>query len=146
VPVQPSPIRAARAPYAVEPTEFRFPALAAAAGRAPLGGARETALAVFLAARLVDDAIQPTALPVALRAQRAVAARNWIASVALSAPVRRAVLRLVDASEAETAAGNESLPAAVQGVTSVTANLLAPAAHLELEQFGASLRHRVSGH
>lgn len=135
----------ARAPYAVEPTEFRFPSLAAAAGRAPLGGQRETALAAFLAARLADDAIQPTSLPLALRAQRAAAARSWLSSIAVSTPVRRAVLRLLEASESDDAAPADSIFAALQGVTAVTANLLAPAAQLELENLGTSLRQRVSG-
>ena len=39
-------------PYALTPTTFRFRALAALAGRAPLGGGRETALASYVVARL----------------------------------------------------------------------------------------------
>jgi hypothetical protein len=39
------------------PTPFRFPALASLAGRAPLGGDREVALATYLAARLAHDAL-----------------------------------------------------------------------------------------
>jgi hypothetical protein len=129
----------------VEAAEFRFPALAAAAGRAALGGERETALAAYLAARLADDATLPTALPLATRVQRAAAARSWVAGLALSAPVRRAVLRLLDSSELEDAAARKAIPDAMQTVTSVTATLLAPAAHLELENLGTSLRQRTSG-
>jgi len=129
---------AARAPYAVEPNTFRFPALAAAAGRAALGGQRETTLGVYLALRLADDALGATGLGAESRAQRAAAARTWIASLAIAAPVRRALTRLLDATEA----GGGPVEAAVQAVTSVTADLLAPAARLEVEQFATSLRQR----
>jgi len=129
---------AARAPYAVEPNAFRFPALAAAAGRAPLGGQRETTLGVYLAVRLADDAASAAALPAALRAQRAVAARAWVASLAIPAAVRRALTRLLDATETD----GGPVEAALQGVTSVTAELLPPAARLEVEQFATSLRQR----
>lgn len=134
---------AARAPYAVEPAEFRFPALAAAAGRAPLGGERETALAAFLTARLAHDALND--LPAALRTQRAAAARSWLSSMALSATARRAFVRLLEASEADDESLRDAVAAALQGVTSITANLLAPSAQLELEQLGTSLRQRESG-
>jgi hypothetical protein len=43
-------------PYALEPLSFRFAALAALAGRAPIGGQREVALATYVVARLAHDA------------------------------------------------------------------------------------------
>lgn len=129
---------AARAPYAVEPNVFRFPALAAAAGRAPLGGQRETTLGVYLTLRLAQDAVSSHALPAEARAQRAAAARAWVASLALPAAVRRALTRLLEATEVD----DGPIEAAVQGVTSVTADLLPPAARLEVEQFATSLRQR----
>ena len=132
---------AARAPYAVEPNAFRFPALAAAAGRAPLGGPRETTLGVYLAVRLADDAAASPALPAALRAQRAAAARAWVASLAITATVRRALIRLLDATEVEAG----PVEAALGAVTSVTAESLPPAALLELEQLATSLRQRSGG-
>src|SRR5690349_12491010 len=44
-------------PYALSSPAFRFRALAVLAGRAPLGGQREVALATYLAARLADDCL-----------------------------------------------------------------------------------------
>ena len=55
-------------PYALDAPAFPFPALAALAGRAPLGGQRETVLACFVAARLVRDSVGPEAIPPSLRA------------------------------------------------------------------------------
>ena len=46
-------------PYALTAPVFRFRHLAALAGRAPIGGAREVALACFVAARLVSDCCDP---------------------------------------------------------------------------------------
>ena len=51
-------------PYALEPLRFPFPALAALAGRLPLGGGREVALAALMTARLAQgvssgDALHP---------------------------------------------------------------------------------------
>ena len=80
--------------------ESRFPlrALAAAAARAPLGGAREALTATLVAARLAAVAHGPGALPVALRAARAAAARHWMGALTLPAPVRSALVQLVEAS------------------------------------------------
>src|SRR3954465_7167797 len=58
-------------PYAVPSTEFRFPALAALAGRAQLGGDREVALALYVAARLAQDCRGASALSDSSRAERA---------------------------------------------------------------------------
>ena len=82
-------------PYAVPPTEFNFPALAALAGRAQLGGDREVALAVYLAARLTHDC-STDGLSDASRADRAAAAKTWMAAFALPAAVRPAIARLID--------------------------------------------------
>ena len=46
-------------PYALPAPVFRFRNLATLAGRAPIGGAREVALACFVAARLVNDCCDP---------------------------------------------------------------------------------------
>src|SRR3954453_19876564 len=58
-------------PYALPTPVFRFRHLASLAGRAPIGGAREVALACFVAARLVSDCCDPTlALDAEARAAR----------------------------------------------------------------------------
>ena len=80
------------------PIRFPFRALAARAGRAPLGGDREVALAVLMVARLAGDAVGPHALGAAERAERAAAAKSWLASLAVPARVRPALARAIDAS------------------------------------------------
>ena len=85
-------------PYALATPFFRFRALAALAGRSPLGGDREVALATLLVARLALGALPPMALPQGARAARAAAARSWLASVALPAALRLPLARLVDAT------------------------------------------------
>lgn len=85
-------------PYALATPRFRFRALAALAGRAPLGGEREVALATLLAARLVIAALPPLALPQGVRETRANGARAWFAALALPAALRQSLARLVDAT------------------------------------------------
>ena len=78
-------------PYTLAAPAFAFRSLAALVGRAALGGPRETALATLIAARLAAGAAHPVALALPLRAARADAARIWLTSVALPAPVRAAI-------------------------------------------------------
>ncbi|HUQ82795.1 MAG TPA: hypothetical protein VM076_16710 [Gemmatimonadaceae bacterium] len=85
-------------PYALAAPRFRFRALAALAGRSPLGGEREVALATLLAARLVVGALPPQPLPQGVRITRANGARAWFAALALPAPLRQSLARLVDAT------------------------------------------------
>jgi hypothetical protein len=92
----PSPGLPAPPPYALTVPVFRFRALASLAGRAPLGGPREVALAAYLVARLVDDCLPEKELPAAARAERSVGARAWLAHVALPTGVRASLTRLVD--------------------------------------------------
>jgi hypothetical protein len=125
-------------PYAVAPTEFRFPALAALAGRAALGGQREVALATYMAARLVDDLLPDHELDPMIRGERAAAAKNWLATVTLPAPVRPTLVRLVEASTA----GRTTSAAAVRGVIAATANQLDKPARLELERLAEALERR----
>jgi hypothetical protein len=88
-------------PYAVVPVEFLFRALASHAGRLPLGGPRELVLATLMAARLAVATQGAHELPVATRKARAAAARGWFAALALPAPVRASLQRLVDATADE---------------------------------------------
>ena len=124
-------------PFALVTPAFRFRSLALAAGRAPLGGAREAALAALIAARLAAAMLPPVALSIAARTARADAARGWLGSVALPAVPKLAITRLVEA----TAAGDRQTVAnAVAKVTEVTAPYLDKAARLELEELTAELR------
>src|SRR3954468_4683043 len=88
-------------PYAVPPTEFRFPALAALAGRAQLGGDREVALALYVAARLAQDCYSPSALSDASRAERASSARTWLSTFALPVAVKPVIARVIETTSGD---------------------------------------------
>lgn len=123
-------------PYALPTHAFRFPALAALAGRAQLGGEREVALACLMAARLAAGALPDAALGHAGRAARAAGARAWFAAMTLPAAVRVPCARLVDASAGED---RGALARALDGVTAVTAPHLDPGALSELTELAAAL-------
>lgn len=102
-------------PYTLEPLRFSFPALAALAGRLPLGGGREVALAALLTARLAQGASADAPLPPGDRAARAAAAKVWLASLALPATTRVPFVRCVEATTGtalQTAGALRSLLAA----------------------------------
>lgn len=121
--------------FAVAEPLFPFRALAAAAARAPLGGARESLTATLVAARLAVVACGPHALPAALRTARAAAARHWMGALTLPASVRGALVQLVEASaREEPAALSAALSAALAKVTEVTAPHLDRKARLELDR------------
>jgi len=118
-------------PFAIPQPQFPLRALSAAAARAPLGGAREALTATLVAARLAAAAHGPDALSAALRGARAAAARHWMGALTLPAPVRGAMVQLVEASvRGEPAA----LSAALTKVTEVTAPHLDRKARLELDR------------
>jgi hypothetical protein len=77
---------------------FRFRHLAALAGRAPIGGAREVALASFVVARLVAERIDGSDDERPQRAARSLAAKGWLGTLALPQPVRGAATRCADLS------------------------------------------------
>lgn len=124
-------------PYALTGTEFPYRALAALAGRAPLGGAREAALATLLAARLAEAMLPPISLSVAVRRTRADGARHWLTSIALSSPIKAAVGRLVDVTATDDPHGAAM---ALIRVTEVTAPHLDRGARLELERLATRLK------
>jgi hypothetical protein len=124
-------------PYALAGTEFPFRALAALAGRAPLGGAREAALAVLMAARLADAMLPPTALSIASRRVRAEGARHWLSTIALGAPIRAAITRVVDATAIDDPHG---AAVALGKATEVAAGYLDRGSRRELERLSARLK------
>lgn len=126
-------------PYALDVTSFRFPAIAALAGRAPLGGAREAALAALLLARLAAAAIPaqggaPT-LDAELRRERAALARQWLSGLSLPASARGAVGKAVDATVPGTA---QPLRLALDAALASLAPLLDQPARAELQQLAAA--------
>jgi hypothetical protein len=85
-------------PFALAPPVFRFRHLAALAGRAPIGGAREVALAAFVVARLAAERVGGSDDERAQRAARSMAAKGWLGTLSLPQPVRSAVTRCADLS------------------------------------------------
>lgn len=85
-------------PYSLEPLAFPFPALASLAGRLPLGGGREVALASLLVARLGQGLKGPEPMSAPDRVARAASAKVWLASLALPAATRVPFARCVEAT------------------------------------------------
>ncbi|MES2523715.1 MAG: hypothetical protein V4617_13500 [Gemmatimonadota bacterium] len=85
-------------PYGLEPLGFPFPSLALLAGRLPLGGGREVALAALMTARLAASMRGADALSAQDRTTRASAAKIWLASLALPANTRVPFVRCIDAT------------------------------------------------
>lgn len=130
---------APRAPYALEPTIFPFPALATMAGRAPLGGPREIALACFLVGRIVRDATSAAgALSPEQKSVRALGAKHWLGSAAIPTPVRSALAQLAE-STALHGGDRTAIKAALDSVMTVTANHLDSAARLELGRLAQAI-------
>jgi hypothetical protein len=123
-------------PYALAPTTFRFPALATLAGRAPLGGERETALASYVVARLALGLVPGATLPLEDRVTRAAAARTWLASLALPAPIRAPFAKVIDSTRQDSRA---SVAAALVTAADVAASYLDGPALGELRALAAQL-------
>lgn len=118
-------------PYATAPVQFPFRALAAQAGRAPIGGAREVALACLMAARLSSGVLPPVPLPLPARAARRQSARTWFATLAVPAALRAPLARLADAAARE---GPRGVAAALGSVLGAARRQLDPASAGELEE------------
>ena len=123
-------------PYALAPTTFRFRALAALAGRAPLGGGRETALATFVVARLAVGCLATNPIPIEDRGTRASAARTWIASLALPVPVRAPLVKVIESTRQEN---RGAVAAALVTAADVAASYLDGPALAELRALAAEL-------
>jgi len=123
-------------PYAVEPTTFRFAGLAALAGRSALGGQREVALAAYLAARLAEDTLPDRGVSQPVRLERALHAKNWLATLALPATLRACLAKLVEASSGEPGGA----AAAAAELTRLATGFLDARARAELEQLIAALQ------
>lgn len=122
-------------PYSLEPLTFPFPALAALAGRLPLGGGREVALASLLVARLALGlrGAEPTSTPD--RVARAASAKVWLASLALPAATRVPFARCVES----TAGTSLQVAGALRSVIAATSPHLDGPAIQELEKLARQL-------
>ena len=85
-------------PFALTAPAFRFRHLAGLAGRAPIGGAREVALACFVAARLAAECGVATEDLQRDREARYAGAKAWLSTMVLPAPVRGAAARCAELS------------------------------------------------
>ena len=131
------PVPVTLPPYALPAPVFRFRNLATLAGRAPIGGAREVALACFVAARLVNDCCDPLlALDEEARVARCVGAKGWLGTIAIPTPVRAPVAKLADAS----ANGHpESMAPLVAALAKAADAFLDAAARSELDALATQL-------
>lgn len=127
-------------PFALARAVPPCPALVGCAGRASLGGARETLLGAVMAVRLLAGLCSPYPLARPVRALRAEAARAWLGALTLPAKPRTALLRAFATSAADdTAAAADALAA----VTDITAPHLDKAARSELTRLSDRLRQEA---
>jgi len=98
---------------------FRFRALAAFAGRASIGGDREIALACLVMGRLAAAMLPPFSISPSDTKTRSSAAKQWMASLSLPAPIRTALNHVADAvvlgNPIATSGAIERIVAAIQG-------------------------------
>jgi hypothetical protein len=124
-------------PFAPPRALFAFPGLAAAAARAPLGGAREALAGAIMVARLAAGMQLPHPLPVETRRARAEQMKGWLSALTVPAKTRTALLRAIVVS----AQGDRTVMAeAVTAVTDVTAAHLDRVARSELTRLAEFLR------
>jgi hypothetical protein len=82
--------------YSLEEPFFPFPALAAAAGRAALGGPREITLACLMAGRLAIALVDPPDILPESHRERADRARHWSGTLAVPGDVRAMLMRVIE--------------------------------------------------
>jgi hypothetical protein len=90
----------------------------------------------MMAARLVAATLPPAPLAASLRGARALAARQWLSSVTVPAPVRAALGKLIDATAHDDPLG---ISVALGKVTDVTAPHLDRASRSELTRLADRL-------
>jgi hypothetical protein len=120
------------------PRRFPWRALAALAGRQPIGGEREIALGCLMAARLASGAYGAGALPPAVRAERAAGARVWLASLTVPPAIRAALTRVTDAS-ARTPTPAPELAGAIRALVASAASQLDAPSRAELERLASEV-------
>lgn len=125
-----------RAPYSLDPNSFPLPALAALAGRAPLGGQREMALACFVVGRLIASAIAEGTSASEQGRERLQGLKHWLGSAALPVPLKQALAKAAECASQGDRTGAKS---ALDSVMTVTANQLDPAARLELARLSQAI-------
>ena len=125
-------------PYVLPPLAFPHRRLAALAGRAPIGGAREIALACYLVARLSGDRLAG-ALGEDAGTARVAGAKAWLASLALPAPVRAPITRCLDLTTTGTVV---ELATELRALSAAIAEHLEPAARADLDALASQAAQR----
>jgi len=115
---------------------FRFKHLASLAGRAPIGGAREVALACFVVARLAAECVGATDDDASARASRGAGAKAWLGTLALPAVVKTPAALCVERSISASA---PQLARDVAGLAQAAAAYLDQPSRAELEALTAAL-------
>ena len=123
-------------PYSLAVPTFPFRHLAALAGRAPIGGTREVALACFMVARVASLAGTVPEDDPAARTLRASAARAWVGTLALPPAVRTPVLKCAEASATGT---RNSVARELEAVIAAAAPFLDHPSRHDLELLVAAL-------
>jgi hypothetical protein len=92
-------------PYALRPSAFRFPALAALVGRASRGGQREATLACLVTARVCAGLLPPYEIALENLSYRADQARQWLGSIAIPASLRNLFAKVIEMAGSANGAG-----------------------------------------
>jgi hypothetical protein len=124
-------------PFSLDAPVFRFRALAMLAGRAPLGGEREMALAALMAARLAEGMLPPSPLAAGTRRARGVGARVWFSTLTLPPAARAPIAKLVDATEGASRTATSDALAAFADIAKPS---LDPASRAEIAELVIALR------
>jgi hypothetical protein len=124
--------------FALAEPLFPFPALAAAVGRATLGGPREITLACLMAARMAALLLKPFDIPNEAHRERADKARHWVGTLSLPVAIRNATLKVVEATGGGV--GEIDLTgAALDRLLSAAAATLDPASRDEMSRLAERL-------
>jgi hypothetical protein len=134
------PVRPPRHPFALDTPTFPFRGLAALAARAPIGGARDVAVAAFTTARMADE-VRPGGFSPEERQARAANTRRWITTLTLPEPARRVFLELISATEQD----GPATAAALRRVIEVTGLQLDAASRGELERLARDVESQIVG-
>ncbi|MDB4913141.1 MAG: hypothetical protein JWM95_785 [Gemmatimonadetes bacterium] len=124
-------------PYAIPAPTFRFWHLANLAGRAPIGGAREVALACFVAARLAADSVVTLEEAGPARVARCAGAKAWFGTLALPPAVRTHAIKCAELS---VDAGAALLGQELGGLTLAASPYLDGPSRGELDSLASTLR------
>ncbi len=124
-------------PYALVAPQFPFRHLAALAGRAPIGGAREVALGCFMAARLAAECCRADPrVDGEGSIARAAAAKSWLGTLTLPPAVRAPIAQVIESSARERGA---AMARAVSAMREACATFLDASSRAELDALAEGL-------